>query len=95
MGAHGARWRIRQLSPRLLKRISCFHSDVDFGVTAHLVDMAGLHDEARNLDAPVVRGHWLLEGEACRRAAVGIDLDWCDTFGDHPTARDDVNVEIS
>ena len=36
MGTHGARWRVGQLSTRLLKRIGCFQSDVDFGVTTHL-----------------------------------------------------------
>ena len=58
--AHGD-WRIDQSSARLMQRIVCFHSDVDFGVTTHLLaplgreventadglDVVGVHVEDR------------------------------------------------
>ena len=35
MGHESSQWCIDYLSARLLKRIGCFHSDVDFGMTTH------------------------------------------------------------
>ena len=34
--ANGNQWPIDWLSARIVKRIGCFHSDVDFGVATHL-----------------------------------------------------------
>ena len=36
-GPRSGQWPIDWLSARLVKRIGCFHSDVDFGVTTHLL----------------------------------------------------------
>ena len=35
-----------------MKRIVCFHSDVDFGVTTHLYDRAARHIHCEGRDRP-------------------------------------------
>ena len=37
-GPRSGQWPIDWLSARIVKRIGCFHSDVDFGVATHLAD---------------------------------------------------------
>ena len=53
MGRESGQWPIDGLGARLLKRIVCFHSDVDIGVTTHLLEVVVnllhlLHHVVRN-----------------------------------------------